>query len=181
MKFRWIMACLLLIALPSVLYAAWSKNIVNFKNDAFGVVVFNHDNHFEYLGQRICTDCHHQIFYVDKAKNPEFTMEDMEKGKSCGACHNGDRAFDVKDSCSSCHPTKDVSFQVPDAGPVTFSHEVHTGMFGCSACHPDLYLPGPGNKKVTMDAMAKGESCGACHDGSTAFSVEGDCESCHQM
>ncbi|WP_084167838.1 c(7)-type cytochrome triheme domain-containing protein [Pelobacter seleniigenes] len=37
------------------------------------------------------------------------------------------------------------------------------------------------NKKVTMDAMSEGESCGTCHEGSTAFSVEGDCESCHQM
>ncbi|MDX2480360.1 MAG: cytochrome c3 family protein [Desulfuromusa sp.] len=181
MKLRWISVCLLLITLPSILYAAWSKNIFQYENDGFGVVVFNHDEHFEFLGQRICTDCHHKIFFIQKDKNPEFTMKDMEEGKSCGACHNGEKAFAVADSCSSCHPTNDITFDVPDAGPVVFSHDVHTGMFGCSSCHPDLFIPSSDNKMYTMDAMSEGDSCGACHDDSTAFSVEGDCESCHEM
>jgi len=181
MKFRWIFACLLLVTLPSVLYAAWSKNIATIENPAVGAVLFNHNDHFDYLGRKVCTDCHHKIFYIQKDKNPEFSMADMEKGKSCGACHNGEKAFSVTDSCSSCHPTKDITFDVPDAGAVVFSHEAHTGMFGCDSCHPDLFTPGPGNKKVSMDAMSEGKSCGACHDGSTAFSVEENCESCHQM
>jgi c(7)-type cytochrome triheme protein len=29
-------------------------------------------------------------------------MKDMEAGKSCGACHNGTKAFAVKD-CAKCH------------------------------------------------------------------------------
>jgi len=185
MKFRWIVVCLLLVALPSVLYASWTKNwsksVVEFKGDAYGVVVFNHNDHFDYLGKSVCTRCHHKIFNIPKSKNPDFTMEDMEKGKACGACHNGDFAFNVKDNCASCHPTKDITFKVEDPGPVTFSHELHTGMFGCSSCHPDLFIPGSGNKDFTMDDMSEGEACGACHDGSTAFSVEDDCENCHQM
>jgi c(7)-type cytochrome triheme protein len=32
-----------------------------------------------------------------------------------------------------------------------------------------------------MEEMGEGKSCGACHDGSAAFSVEDNCESCHQM
>jgi c(7)-type cytochrome triheme protein len=30
-------------------------------------------------------------------------MADMQKGFSCGACHNGTRAFSVKANCSRCH------------------------------------------------------------------------------
>ena len=34
-----------------------------------------------------------------------MTMKDMEAGKGCGACHNGTKAFGVKDaaSCAKCH------------------------------------------------------------------------------
>jgi c(7)-type cytochrome triheme protein len=34
-----------------------------------------------------------------------MTMKDMEAGKFCGACHNGTKAFGVKDaaSCAKCH------------------------------------------------------------------------------
>jgi c(7)-type cytochrome triheme protein len=32
-----------------------------------------------------------------------------------------------------------------------------------------------------MEAMESGKSCGACHDGDTAFGVAEDCESCHEM
>jgi c(7)-type cytochrome triheme protein len=27
----------------------------------------------------------------------------MEKGRSCGACHDGKAAFSVKANCASCH------------------------------------------------------------------------------
>jgi c(7)-type cytochrome triheme protein len=30
-------------------------------------------------------------------------MADMESGQSCGACHNGTRAFAVKTGCPRCH------------------------------------------------------------------------------
>lgn len=183
MKFRWIILSLLLLALPSVLYARWGKNIVKIKNDATGVIVFNHHDHFDALGEEKCPICHNGIFNRNVSKNPPFTMKDMDQGKACGACHNGDRAFDVKDNdnCSQCHPTHDITFKVPDVGPVVFSHDVHTGMFSCSACHPAIFIPGPGNKKMTMDEMGEGQACGACHDGDTAFSVKDNCDQCHQM
>lgn len=180
MNFRLIVICLLLLAVPSILYARWSKNQIDIEGDAFGVVVFDHKDHFDYLGEMLCTNCHQEIFAMDLSENPDFTMEEMEQGQSCGACHNGEQAFAVE-NCSSCHPTPEVVFEVPDYEPAPFSHEVHTSMFGCSSCHPDLYLPGPGNEAVTMEDMAEGESCGACHDDSMAFSVEQNCDTCHQM
>jgi c(7)-type cytochrome triheme protein len=181
MKFRLCIFGLLLLTLPSVLYARWEKSLVEIENDATGVIAFDHYNHFDALGEKKCPTCHNGIFNRDMSKNPDFTMQDMEKGKACGACHNGERAFSVKEDCSSCHPTRDITFKVPDAGPVVFSHEVHTGMYSCSECHPGIFIPGAGNKKATMDEMAGGAACGACHDGSTAFTVEDNCDSCHQM
>lgn len=180
MKLRWFILILLLVVVPTWSFARWIDDKVILKSDATGPVVFSHYNHLEALGKN-CPTCHNGIFNIVPDKNPAFTMADMEKGKACGACHNGRRAFSVKEDCSSCHPTKDITFKVPDAGNVVFSHEVHTGMFNCSECHPDLFIPGPGNKHFTMEDMGNGEACGACHDGDTAFSVGDNCDSCHQM
>jgi len=67
-------------------------------------------------------------------------------------------------------------------GDVTFSHENHvTGMgLKCTQCHDKLYTDAKQHKKTTMKAMQKGKSCGACHNGKTAFSVKGDCAKCHK-
>ena len=180
MKMRWLFVIILLTALPTALYARWIKDQVTIQVKATGEVTFSHYSHLETLGKN-CPTCHNGIFNIVTEKNPDFTMADMEKGKSCGACHNGTKAFSVKDDCSACHPTKDINFKVPDAGNVTFSHDVHTGMYSCSECHPGLFIPGPGNKTFTMDQMGEGEACGACHDGDTAFTVNDNCDVCHQM
>lgn len=180
MKFRWIAPLLLVLALPSVPFARWITDQVVMKSEATGPVIFSHYNHLEALG-RNCPTCHNAIFNIEVAKNPDFTMADMEKGKACGACHNGKKAFSVAEDCSACHPTRDITFKVPDAGDVVFSHEVHTGMYGCGECHPGLFIPGVGNPQFTMEQMEEGEACGACHDGDTAFSVKEACDSCHQM
>jgi c(7)-type cytochrome triheme protein len=145
-----------------------------------GSVRFSHYRHIEALGNN-CVICHNDIFHIQPEKNPTFTMADMAEGKSCGACHNGREAFGVSGNCSPCHPTRDVSFEIPDFEDVTFSHDEHTFLYGCVECHPDLFLPQPDNPAVSMESMKKGESCGACHDDSTAFSVAGNCEQCHHQ
>ncbi|PLX91556.1 MAG: cytochrome C, partial [Desulfuromonas sp.] len=122
------------------------------------------------------------IYKPAAGQNPKITMDAMGEGESCGACHDGDTAFGVADDCSSCHPTREITIPEEDAGDVLFSHEVHTSMFGCSDCHADIFKPAAGkNPKTSMEAMEDGESCGACHDGDSAFSVAEDCEACHQM
>jgi c(7)-type cytochrome triheme protein len=107
-------------------------------------------------------------------------MAEMEKGKSCGACHNGKTAFKTGE-CVKCHPIKEKSYKVADAGDVLFSHRFHMGMYSCSECHPRLYIPGRGNPTVTMTEMEGQKSCGACHDGKSAFTVRENCERCHRM
>jgi c(7)-type cytochrome triheme protein len=107
-------------------------------------------------------------------------MAQMEKGKSCGACHNGKGAFKVGE-CAKCHKVKEKTYAVKDAGNVLFSHTFHTGMYSCAECHPHLYSPGNGNATVSMAGMEAQKSCGACHDGKTAFTVKENCEKCHKM
>ncbi len=67
-------------------------------------------------------------------------------------------------------------------GNVTFSHDAHVAVMGlkCTQCHDKLYTNAKQHKKATMKEMQKGKSCGACHNGKTAFSVKGDCAKCHK-
>lgn len=138
-----------------------------------GPVIFRHSLH---TGKGSCSDCHDKLF--NAGPNKRVTMAQMANGKSCGACHNGTRAGGL-DKCTLCHPVKDVTFQVKETGPITFSHARHLETVKCGGCHTKLYAVGP-NKRVTMDQMAKGKSCGACHNGKSAFSVS-ECAKCHPV
>lgn len=67
---------------------------------------------------------------------------------------------------------------------VVFEHRVHTDQMGleCAACHDDLFVMQRGvtpNTAQSMAALAQGESCGACHDGETAFASNTRCDACH--
>jgi c(7)-type cytochrome triheme protein len=128
-----------------------------------------------------CDACHPKIF-IQKNNSNQVGMKAMEKGKSCGACHDGKKAFSVAGNCVTCH-AGDILFKEKETGNVNFSHAVHVDMFGCDKCHPDLFSAEKKGrkKKATMAGMEKGESCGFCHNGNDAFSVAGDCEKCHKM
>ena len=139
-----------------------------------GKVEFSHS--FHGAG---CNNCHPKLF-IKKNNSNHVTMKAMEKGKSCGGCHNGKKAFTVTANCTRCH-AGDILFKEKEAGDVTFSHAFHIQSFGCSECHPDLFKAERGANKATMEEMEKGKFCGACHDGSTAFSVAEACDSCHKM
>lgn len=66
-------------------------------------------------------------------------------------------------------------------GQVVFSHDTHVGMsIECIACHDKLFTSSATHKTVTMKQMQKGASCGACHNGKTAFTVKGNCKNCHK-
>ncbi len=139
-----------------------------------GPVAFSHKGHLRTMQ---CGSCHSRIFKA--GPNPRVTMAQMEKGKSCGACHDGKKAFKIGE-CAKCHPVREKTYEVKDAGNVLFSHKFHIGMYSCAECHPRNYSPGKGNATVTMAEMEKGKSCGACHDGKSAFTVKENCEKCHK-
>ena len=178
---RWfLIVILLLVAQPSVLYAIGMGDMmgtivdkVYLQTKTVGKVLFSHSLH-----GTGCQECHPKIF-KKKSNSNHVNMKAMESGKSCGACHNGKRAFSVTGNCTTCH-AGDILFKEKDAGDVIFPHFAHIGTYGCDECHPDLFKAERGANKATMEEMENGSSCGACHDGSAAFSVAEDCESCHK-
>jgi len=91
-----------LLLIPTVSSSRWINDIVIFPVEDAGQVNFSHYQHLEILGKN-CVLCHNDLFQIDPKKNPTFSMEEMEAGKSCGACHNGNQAFSVDDNCDSCH------------------------------------------------------------------------------
>jgi c(7)-type cytochrome triheme protein len=74
---------------------------ISFEVKSTGNVMFSHDSHVS-ASKLQCTDCHDSL-YGTKEKHKKTTMAQMKQGKSCGACHNGKKAFDVKGNCNSCH------------------------------------------------------------------------------
>jgi c(7)-type cytochrome triheme protein len=153
---------------------------ISFKSKGITDAVFSHKFH---LGMDYnCKDCHTKVFpYSTTAKH--FTMADMEKGKSCGTCHNGKDAATVTGNCDRCHKgfKPGVITWKTDGGDAKFSHEFHLGMYKCEDCHTKLFPFKAGVQHSGMGAMEAGKSCGGCHNGKDAFSVKGDCEKCHKM
>jgi c(7)-type cytochrome triheme protein len=78
-----------------------SSGDIAFDTDA-GKATFSHKVHTAAFG---CDSCHPSPFKAQKGKNPKISMEQMEKGASCGSCHDGSTAFGVKDDkdCGKCH------------------------------------------------------------------------------
>lgn len=178
MKYRNIFLIFLIITTASTAYARWIKDKAYIETETVGVVSFSHYNHLEAVGSD-CPTCHNEIFHIVTDKNPTFSMAQMEKGKSCGACHNGNNAFSVQENCTTCH-AGEVSMKDRVVGVTPFPHSVHLDMgFSCDSCHPDLFKPEANSNAMTMAAMNQGDYCGACHDGDMGFSVADNCVTCH--
>lgn len=63
--------------------------------------------------------------------------------------------------------------------PVVFPHWFHRVRFRCKACHTDLGIKfKAGGNEINMLKIIDGQYCGACHNGSVAWSVE-NCDLCH--
>lgn len=172
-----ILVIALMLLLPSDLLAVGMDSVVlevAIPTRSVGNVIFSHAKH----GTN-CGECHPKIFQKKNPRRRAVTMVQMEKGRSCGTCHNGKRAFSVTERCATCH-AGDIIYKNVDEGNVTFPHSSHLENFSCDECHPKLFIPDQRANKATMADMEKGKSCGACHNGDGAFNVAEDCESCHQ-
>ena len=63
--------------------------------------------------------------------------------------------------------------------PVVFPHWFHRVRFRCKVCHTDLgFKFQAGGNDINMVKIIDGQYCGACHNGSLAWSVE-NCDACH--
>ncbi|HTP64657.1 MAG TPA: cytochrome c3 family protein [Geobacteraceae bacterium] len=150
---------------------------ITFRVEPTGNVTFVHAPHTAKLA---CRTCHPRLFRT--GRNRPVSMAEMEKGKSCGACHRGEKAFPLAD-CSRCHMAGNVLMKVTGAGPVTFSHSFHTRIHRCVDCHPKVFPLGYSRSRprATMLDMDRGKSCGACHDDYSAFTTRENCVRCHNM
>jgi c(7)-type cytochrome triheme protein len=55
-----------------------------------------------------CELCHTAGLFQLKKNADKMTMADMNRGRFCGACHNGKKAFSTSDqnTCTKCHQGK---------------------------------------------------------------------------
>jgi c(7)-type cytochrome triheme protein len=159
-----------------------------------GDFMFSHRVHVEDMGLD-CDSCHPDLFKQKRGAAEaagDYTMKSLEEGKYCGACHDGDTAFGVKDpeTCITCHGSDmkqpgTIVFEKP-VKAVVFDHKKHTEDIGlaCSDCHNDLFKMKMGNaeeqpEKFVMEALYAGKYCGGCHDGESAFASDTKCATCH--
>ena len=75
---------------------------VEFKGGDLGKVVFDGKVHAD--KELKCPACHPKVFQMKKGAT-KFNMADINAGKACGTCHNGDKAFKSSDpaNCAKCH------------------------------------------------------------------------------
>lgn len=64
----------------------------------FGPVTFSHKFH---AGSFPCEECHPRLFSMKRTQG-KMTMEKINEGKFCGACHNGNIASPASE-CNKCH------------------------------------------------------------------------------
>jgi len=95
---------LLLAASPA--WAVLGGGDIVFKVEGMASVLYSHDYHVSKAKLK-CSECHPSL-YKNRAQHSVVGMANMQKGKSCGSCHNGKRAFDVADKkhCATCHNNK---------------------------------------------------------------------------
>jgi c(7)-type cytochrome triheme protein len=74
------------------------KKELKYRVEGIGNVTFSHEFHTAAFS---CDNCHPKIFGMKKTEGM-MTMDDMNKGKFCGTCHNGNMASSVTD-CGKCH------------------------------------------------------------------------------
>lgn len=120
--------------------------------------------------RKACLACH-----TDKA--------DHNPGPACAECHEFRAAAGAKASTKAGPPPITFPADPGSPGPVTFEHAKHIAQGAqCPDCHPKLFKMQKGSTKFTMDAMAEGKACGACHNGQKAFAaMDGDrCLTCHK-
>jgi len=103
--FRMLLIFLFLFFLPVTLSAIPSGRVITWEGGGQGTVKFEGDEHAE-KGYK-CESCHPSLFQKKKG-SAKMTMDSLNKGQFCGACHNGKGAFSTSNpkKCHECHKTK---------------------------------------------------------------------------
>ena len=99
-----IMAISLILAVmaSSNALAVGPGKMLEFKGSPMGMVTFDGTAHKN--AGLSCADCHNpEVFPKMKQGTVKITMNDLYAGKYCGRCHDGKKAFLIKDNCNRCH------------------------------------------------------------------------------
>jgi c(7)-type cytochrome triheme protein len=100
-----LLVCLMLCFMVPVIAGAQKVGggDLTFKPKGANPVVFSHQIHVSVKGLK-CSGCHYHVFQMTKGSY-KMDMSKITKGDFCGKCHNGQKAFDVKDTnnCVKCH------------------------------------------------------------------------------
>ena len=79
---------------------------------------------------------------------------------------------------------KTIEFEGKGAGKVVFDGKIHADKgLKCADCHQSgLFKMKKGGDVITMKDMNEGKFCGACHNGTKAFSSKdaANCAKCHK-
>ncbi len=97
-----VVVCMILIAaVPAT--AGTGGGDLTFSPPNAKPVTFSHEEHVN-VKELKCSACHNHTFQMGKNED-KMDMSKMTKGLFCGHCHNGTKAFDVKDkaNCNRCH------------------------------------------------------------------------------
>ena len=80
-------------------------------------------------------------------------------------------------------PGQIITWEDGAQGRVKFEGDEHAEKgYKCEACHPSLFQMKKASAKITMAALDKGQFCGHCHNGKTAFATDNPekCHVCHK-
>lgn len=87
------------VAVAGSVMAVPAGKTIEYEGGAMGKVLFDGKTHAD-AGMK-CPDCHSGLF---KMKKGDVKITAPHKpGEFCGACHNGDKAFDQQGNCTKCH------------------------------------------------------------------------------
>lgn len=82
--------------------AVGTGKTLEFKGSSMGTVLFDGTVHKN--AGLTCSDCHNpDMFPKMKQGTIKITMNDLYAGKYCGRCHDGKKAFFIKENCTRCH------------------------------------------------------------------------------
>ena len=108
MKKQITMLCLILTVMASGnALAVGPGKTLEFKGSPTGTVIFDGAVHKN--AGLTCSDCHNpEVFPKMKQGTVRMTMNDLYAGKFCGRCHDGKKAFTIKDNCTRCHHKPEI-------------------------------------------------------------------------
>jgi len=90
-----------ILVFASVVSARIGGGDIKYSIKRVGEVTFSHDTHVDAMGFN-CTECHPSTFATKEMHKP-VKMIHRRQSQSCGMCHDGKQAFDLRSNCYICH------------------------------------------------------------------------------